>query len=133
VRAALDFISGLKSEGRRVAVLGTINELGGYSKDIHRNVAEYAKGKVDQIIFVGSYASLMKEAYGKESDAITFSDRNEMLKNITKVTKPGDVVLFKASQNNNYFEEGVKLLMKDKNLAGTLLVRQSSAWLRRKK
>jgi len=43
-----------------------------------------------------------------------------------------DIILVKASQNGNYFEEVVKFLMKEKGRASELLVRQGPEWMKKK-
>lgn len=132
VKAALDSLSEIKiSNGRKVLILGNMNELGSMEKALHREVAKYAKDKCDLAIFVGKNADIMKESFG-EKNTKSFSTRDELLANIDSIVEANDLVLIKASQNGNFFEEVVKYLMKDKKEAGTLLVRQSKFWMKKK-
>ncbi len=55
VRAALDYLSTLP--GRRVLVLGDMAELGEQGPQLHRDVGDYANGRCDRLIAVGSLAA----------------------------------------------------------------------------
>ena len=55
--AAIDVLTGLTGEGRRIAVLGDMLELGEYAGDHHREVGAYLAQKgVDILVAVGEYA-----------------------------------------------------------------------------
>ena len=130
-RAAIDLLSEIKnSGGRKILILGNMNELGSLEEKLHREVAQYAKDKCDLAIFAGKNAKMMAEAFGKNS--ISFASREELISKIDSIINPGDLVLVKASQNGNFFEEVVKYLMRDKKDAVKLLVRQSRFWMKKK-
>ena len=93
VLAALETLLETPVEGRRVAVLGEMKELGDASEAAHRTVGA-AAGKLDDVIFVGETAELMREAAGLGSvggldEARAFLARLE----------PGDVALVKGSRS----------------------------------
>ena len=129
VKAAIAVLSEIKAR-RRVLILGNMNELGNYEKEAHLEVATFAKSKVDIAIFAGPNAALMAEKFGE--NAFSFADRTSMQGELKNLLKPHDVILIKASQNNNYFEEVTKLLMADRSKSASLLVRQNAFWLRKK-
>ncbi len=92
VLAALDTLIETPVAGRRLAVLGEMRELGDATEEAHRAVGARA-GKLDDVIFVGETAGLMREAAGKGSvgaldDVRAFLGRLEQ----------GDVVLVKGSR-----------------------------------
>src|SRR4029453_11522560 len=58
MRAALDHLASLRAEGRRLAVLGEMRELGPGAAAYHRESGEYARERgVERIIGVGVHAS----------------------------------------------------------------------------
>lgn len=120
------------NKGRKVAILGNMNELGSYEEESHREIGAYAYNKCDLAVFVGKNALLMQEAFGDKSKSLSFPSRRELTLTLDKIIKPNDLILVKASQNGNFFEEIVKYLLKDKSQAESLLVRQSKFWLKRK-
>ncbi len=130
VKAALDTMESIEHKGRKVAIIGNMNELGALEQKAHVEVAEYSDKKVDLAIFVGPNANKMKEA--RKGDSLVFKNRNEFLKCYKEIIKSADLVLVKASQNKNFFEEIVKELMKDKSNIDKKLVRQSNFWLNKK-
>lgn len=133
VKEALNVLAEIEyNKGRKVAILGNMNELGAYEEESHREIGAYAYNKCDLAVFVGKNALLMQKAYGDESRSLSFPSRREVTSEIDQIVKPNDLVLIKASQNGNYFEEIVKNLLKDKSQAESLLVRQSKSWLKKK-
>lgn len=131
--AAIETLHDINFEGRKVLVHGNMNELGNEEEKAHLEIGEKTKGKVDLAIFMGKNASLMQKGFGSTEKSIIFNNRTELLKNIKKIIQPGDLVLIKGSQNGNFLEEVTKLLMKDRDLAKKILVRQSNNWLRKKR
>jgi UDP-N-acetylmuramyl pentapeptide synthase len=133
VKAALDTLSEIEYSGRKVAILGNMNELGAIEKDAHIDVAKYAEEKFDLVVFVGRNSEIMYDHVTNQEKTRKFSSRQELLSSIESLVSDHDLVLVKASQNGNYFEEIVKYLLKDKDSASSLLVRQSKYWMSKKK
>lgn len=131
--AALKTIGDIKyTKGQKIVILGNMNELGNYEKEGHELAGKCAKGKVDLAIFVGPNASIMADAYGNREKVLTFKNRQSLEKKLDELIKPNDLVLVKASQNANYFEEIVKLLLSDKEEHYKVLVRQERHWKKKK-
>ena len=103
-RASLDTLSNL--DGRKVAILGDMKELGSEELKLHFDTGVYAKSKgIGTVITVGELAkALAKGADGKAFDTIEDA-KPEILKTI----KSGDVVLVKASHSMQ-FENIVEFL-----------------------
>ena len=58
MRAAIDVLTSLPGEGRRIAVLGDMLELGDFAQEHHREVGAYlARKGVDMLVAVGAYAA----------------------------------------------------------------------------
>ncbi|MEK9156115.1 MAG: UDP-N-acetylmuramoyl-tripeptide--D-alanyl-D-alanine ligase [Patescibacteria group bacterium] len=129
VAAALDFVAAVKYSDRKIAIIGNMNELGDRTTGAHKEIGQYARGKVDLAIFVGPNASVMAEGYGDPKTVETFSNRSETIAALPGLVRPHDLILVKASQNGNYFEEIVKLLLKSPRDAAKL-VRQSKGWMK---
>ena len=86
-------------EGRKVAVLGDMLELGEYEKELHENVGEYLNGKVDVLVTVGTLSKYMDDRF--KGEKYHFSSVDEAKEEIKKLLKPKDLVLFKASHSMN--------------------------------
>ena len=100
MRSSLDVLA--KANGRTVAVLGDMGELGEDERKLHYEVGEYAaKHNIDLLICVGTLCEDMKN--GAESVANTntkvmhFETRESLLENIHELVEEGDTILVKAS------------------------------------
>lgn len=106
MKAALHYLSQFK--GRKVAVLGTMRELGHESLEAHKAVALSAKDRnIDQVIFVGEFQKDMVETFGTE--AVGFDSFEEARNNLHSYLAQEDVVLLKASRGM-YFERFLPVL-----------------------
>lgn len=104
VKASLDTL--MNFNGRRVAILGDMKELGENELALHRETGRYAKQKgVDLVIAIGPLAKeLAKGANGIWYDTIENAE-----KMIKILVRSGDTVLVKAS-HSMHFENIVKML-----------------------
>lgn len=93
-------------DGRRIAVLGDMLELGNYSKSLHENLGkEVCNIDIDLLITVGmesKHTYLSAIYYGM--NAVHFDSNNDAIKYILANKKPGDVYLIKASQGCKFIE-----------------------------
>ena len=97
MRAALDDLASHEAEGRRVAVLGDMLELGPAEQEHHREIGAYAATSgVDLLVTVGPRAAAMLDAYDGESYAV--ADAGEAASLLPELVTAGDVVLVKASR-----------------------------------
>lgn len=87
-------------EGRRIAVLGDMLELGSHSPAAHEKVGQLAAKYAHILLCHGTESKAMlsgaKQA-GMEQ-ASHYEDKAELAKELLKMAKPGDVVLFKGSR-----------------------------------
>ena len=114
MQAALKYLGALK-EGRRIAVLGDMFELGEYSKELHERVGrESVKNNIDILICLGDRAKdivkAAKEEGIDESKVYYFEDRDKLKDFIKDNWKSGDNILFKASNAMKFFELAESLL-----------------------
>lgn len=109
MKAALDVLNN-SSIGRKVAILGTMNELGEESNKAHTEVGAYAKDKADLLVVTGAYKDAYKEGYSKDS-IIIYETKEELIKDISNHIEENDVILVKASRGIKYEEIVEKLKM----------------------
>lgn len=97
--AALDLLEQL--DGRRIAVLGDMLELGSFEEEGHRVVGRRASTAAHQLVLVGHRARLIGEearAQGKPVDAIEYFDEvKQATAWLEQALQPGDNVLIKGS------------------------------------
>lgn len=130
MREALNVLRDI--EGRRIAVIGNMNELGEHTAAAHREIGRHAVGKADVLISVGEYAKLTGDAAiaaGFEAEAVRhFEDATSAAEFLRTIIGKGDTLLVKGSQNRVRLERLVKMLMRDPEKAQELLVRQEPEW-----
>ncbi len=98
-----------RSEKRKIAVLGTMLELGEFSKELHEEVGKYVREcNIDVLVTVGEEAKyIAKEAKEKkmdESKIFTFQNNEEAILFLKEFLHSGDVVLVKASNGLHFIE-----------------------------
>ena len=96
VAAALEALAGI-GEGRRVAVLGEMLELGDGSHDAHVEVGRLAADLgVDRVVVVGTGAAGIAEGAGERAEPV--EDVDDAVRVLTAWLTPSDVILVKASR-----------------------------------
>jgi UDP-N-acetylmuramoyl-tripeptide--D-alanyl-D-alanine ligase len=103
MKAALETLAVLPAAGRRIAILGDMLELGPTSEALHRELGTVAAaGGVDQLVCVGSQASLIAEAAGKAGMAASailhFPTADAAAAEVQQYLRTGDLILLKASR-----------------------------------
>ncbi len=133
MKAALDVLYIAKSP-QKVAILGSINEMGSYAHEAHTEVGSYCNPKkLDLVVMVGKDAKrwLAPAAKAKGCTVHSFLSPYEAGAFVLQHLKPGAVVLAKGSQNGVYAEEALKQLLANPDDA-VKLVRQTTYWQARK-
>jgi len=117
MRAAIDALAAIGAAGgvaRTIAVLGEMKELGGTSLDEHHQVGVYAvEAGIDQIVVVGDEAAgiaagVWEAGGGKAAEFI--ADNDAALAWVRDNVRPGDAVLFKASNGARLYDVAEALL-----------------------
>jgi len=131
VHAALDTLEELPATGRKIAVLGDMLELGKYTVEAHKAIADRVI-KVANIIFaVGLRAKFIGEeakSQGFSSDNIfEFSTSQEAGRVLQEIMKEGDLILIKGSQGMR-MEKITEETMAHPEDKEKLLVRQEKEW-----
>ncbi|OGL97390.1 hypothetical protein A2332_04700 [Candidatus Uhrbacteria bacterium RIFOXYB2_FULL_41_18] len=135
VVSALDVLKSFSvGEGtRRIAVLGSMAELGPLTEQEHRMIGlRVAEGGIDLLVCVGEPTIALKngalEAGMPESSIEFFEDSRKAGRWLDQQVHKGDVVLVKGSQSTR-MEFVMKDLMAEPLQAKELLVRQEGKWL----
>jgi UDP-N-acetylmuramoyl-tripeptide--D-alanyl-D-alanine ligase len=96
MRAALDHLADTPAE-RRLAILGTMAELGPESRRFHREIGEHAAELgIDVLVTVGEDALAFGEGFGGETHAVATPEEAGAL--LEELAQPGDRVLVKGSR-----------------------------------
>lgn len=102
MKAALDVLKN-HSGARKIAILGTMRELGDESKRAHKEVAEYAKDKADILVSTGEYVEDYKLGFS-EDNIMIYETKEELIRAMKNFIKPNDVILVKASRGAKFEE-----------------------------
>ena len=102
MKAALLTLAQMSANGRRIAVLGAMGELGAESEHGHRSVGQTAADLgIDCVITVGEPAELIAdEAWrGGIEKVLKFASTEEAVKALHGIAHAGDLVLIKGSRS----------------------------------
>lgn len=116
---------------QRIAIMGTMNELGDSSAAEHEKVGKlFHPDMVDWVITIGEDAGkyLAPAAQSNGCQVKSFMNAVQAGAFAHSVLEQGALVLAKGSQNAGYVEEAVKILLHTQADADKL-VRQSPAWM----
>jgi UDP-N-acetylmuramoyl-tripeptide--D-alanyl-D-alanine ligase len=125
-------LKSVTTNGKKIAILGDMLELGKYSSEQHRMVGREVVGIVDLLITVGGRSkSTADEAISKgfnRENVMSFDRSSDLASKIANYVGQNDVVLIKGSQSIR-MERVSKALLKEPQKADRLLVRQEKEWL----
>lgn len=119
---------------QRIAILGSMNEMGDYSQQAHAEVAMACNPSLlDWVVTVGEeakkYMAPLLQQRGVRVES--FLSPYEAGAFVHKVMQPRAVILAKGSQNGVFCEEAIKMILHSTD-DESLLVRQSPEWLGKK-
>jgi UDP-N-acetylmuramoyl-tripeptide--D-alanyl-D-alanine ligase len=118
MEAALSVLKDVAINGRTLAVLGDMLELGDFAEKAHRDVGHYAVAKgIDYVVVVGQLGSFIaagaREAGMAEGHALSFESNQQVIEFLKSFAAQGDVILVKGSRGMK-MEEIVEKLSNDK-------------------
>ena len=104
MQASLNTFTSMSVEGKRIAVLGDMLELGDFARECHERVGIMAaNAQVDFLVCVGELSRDMARAAAEagldQSNITTCDNAEEALALIVPILKSGDAVLAKASHS----------------------------------
>ena len=137
VCSALDALAEIPA-GKRIAVLGSMVELGDASDSEHYMVGKYAAKKADMLVTIGKNAEVhtvsgAKDAGMSPDDIKIFKTPYEAGHFLKRIIGKKDLVLVKGSQNGIFTEEATRILLDPSLNPKDILVRQSQDWKRKKR
>lgn len=102
MKSALEVQNNIKCD-KRIAVLGTMLELGDESYLAHKEIGEYAKEiKVDELLVTGDFSKAYKEGFGE--DTKVFNTKLELIEYLKANVSIGNSILVKASRSMKFEE-----------------------------
>lgn len=114
-RAAIDLLASLPASGTKVAVLGTMRELGEHATELHRGVARGALDRlgsgIDTLVATGDFVPAVREL-GAGSEVIAVEDPLEAYEALRPLLKGNETILLKGSRGVA-LERLIPLLEKD--------------------
>jgi len=110
MKAALEVLKNYNGN-KKIAVLGTMGELGDYAKEAHTEVGKYAEGKADILLTTGEFKNCYKEGF--KENTIIFESKQELMEELVNIINKDDIILVKASRSEK-FEEIIKYIEKIK-------------------
>jgi UDP-N-acetylmuramoyl-tripeptide--D-alanyl-D-alanine ligase len=102
MKAALHTLVELDADGKRIAVLGEMRELGSESEPSHREIGEIAAAlKIDHLITIGNVAATIAQAaeHAGLEKSVAVQSTLEAAELLNEIAAPGDLVLIKGSRS----------------------------------
>ena len=100
IKGALESLPAPKGNGRKIAVLSEMAELGGFAEACHKEVGEHALQYVDLMLCFGPHCKTIKDIWEAAGASVEwFMTRDEIVQAVKRHVKPGDVVLLKGARS----------------------------------
>ncbi|MEK9185705.1 MAG: UDP-N-acetylmuramoyl-tripeptide--D-alanyl-D-alanine ligase [Patescibacteria group bacterium] len=129
---ALKTLKEIKGNGRKIAALGDMRELGDFAENEHKKIGRLAAQTAQILITVGPISRFIAEGalnHGMpENNIFQFEHSREAGAFMQNQIKEGDIILVKGSQNTIRMEWFVEEIMAHPELKKSLLVRQDKEW-----
>lgn len=120
---------------QRIAILGSMNELGDTAIEAHTQVGALCDPTLlECVVTIGAMAEkYLAPAANKRGNRVkSFQNPIEAGAFVNKIMQPGAVVLAKGSQNGVFAEEAIKVLLRS-TADEKQLVRQDANWIKLKR
>ena len=105
MKAALKVLRDYGVEGRKVAILGDMFEMGEFAPKLHQEVGQFAAEiGVDVLIAIGNLAQYIYEGYQEKGtkESYYFETKEAFIEKIMHVIQKDDCVLLKASRGMHF-------------------------------
>lgn len=130
-QAALDYLYS-RPEGKKIAVLGNMNEMGEHSAEAHQKIGRYCDSEqLYELITLGEDAARYIGGVARDEGGVStdsYSSPHRIGVYLHQIVGEDTVVLLKGSQNGVFLEEAIKPILADPSDEAKL-VRQSEDWL----
>ncbi|ADL51496.1 UDP-N-acetylmuramoyl-tripeptide--D-alanyl-D-alanine ligase [Clostridium cellulovorans] len=102
MKAAIEVMKNLKGK-RRIAVVGTMKELGENSFEYHKEMGIFAKeNSVDILIAIGEFAKAYSEGFNNKNSSIELAEKEGAIAYLTSEIREEDIILVKASRSMKF-------------------------------
>ncbi len=103
MRAAIDTLCRFPVDGKRIAVLGDMKELGASAPEAHREAGRFAAASgIDRLLTLGEDAEILaREAQDRgmgPHQVTVFREPADLAAALKELTRPGDLILIKGSR-----------------------------------
>lgn len=112
MKSAIEACDTIPVLGKRIAVLGDIEEVGDFSESMHRDVITYVdESKFDILLTIGSRFKIASDVAAVRDSLLlrSFDDKDSLSESLLKMVSSGDLVLFKASHASRLAECIIKV------------------------
>ena len=104
MKAAIDVLHNIKGK-RKIAILGSMRELGEEAFNAHKAIGAYAeKNSVDFLIVLGEFSLAYEEGFSDKCGLKSFNSNENVIKFLKDFLIEGDVILVKASRAMKFEE-----------------------------
>lgn len=113
MKAAINIIKQMNGYKEKVLILGDIFELGTFSEEMHRSIADDIDSSITVVYTYGEKAKLITEEitkHYKDIECKHFVTREECIQALNKYLHPEAILLFKASRGME-FEKMIEKIM----------------------
>ncbi len=105
MKAALEEVGSRETEGKKIAVIGSMMELGAFSEECHRRVGEHALEHVDRILCYGEECRPIYHLWQEKQRSVDlFLHKKDLLQTLHNEVRQGDLVLLKGSSSKALWE-----------------------------
>ena len=105
MRAAIELLAAADTGrgGRRIAVLGDMLEMGEYSAEVHRELAEpLGKSGINDIWLAGPDMAYLRDVLGDDREVVYRVTADELAAYAIENIRAGDVLMFKSSNGTGF-------------------------------
>ncbi len=119
LKAAINVLTDMGHQGRKIAVLADMLELGADSERLHYECGRYIAAKEIDLLFVyGRFGADLVKGFNMTSEknqGYLFNEKTDLMRNLKLILKAGDVLLVKGSRGmkmeevvESLFDKGVE-------------------------
>jgi UDP-N-acetylmuramoyl-tripeptide--D-alanyl-D-alanine ligase len=103
MRAAIELLASAETDGRRIAVLGDMLEMGEFSAELHRELAEpLEKSGINDIWLAGPDMAYLRDVIGDDRDVVYRAGADDLSAYVLENVRPGDVLMVKSSKGTGF-------------------------------
>jgi len=102
---AMESLPEPENSGRKIAVLGSVKELGRFSESCHENIFEAAKKHFSHLLLLGDeFLPFAGSHHSSQPYCEWFPDRCSLSKRLSQILAPHDLVLLKGSNSHSLWK-----------------------------